>query len=139
MLTTLLTNLSHQITSESRVYSTDYPVYRDPSYTYDSLVIGIERCRGPGGGNLATGAGEQLTYADLLLLCATAREHLGRIDDETCEIEVFKKVGKSGKDVEEIGGRDWECVARGALGFTKAAMLMSERDGVASNTTDVRW
>ena len=135
VLTTLLTNFSHQISSESRVYSTDYPVYRDPSYTFDSLVIGMERCRT----GVGSGGGEQLTYADLLLLCATVREHLGRIDDETCEIEVFKKVGKSGKDVEEIGGRDWECVARGALGFTKAAMLMSERDGVASNTTDVRW
>ena len=89
----------------------------------------IERCKGVGTGG--GGAGEQLTYKDLMLLCAVAREHLGRIDDETCEIEVLKRAG--GKD------SGWECVARGALGFTKAAMLMMERDGVASNTTDVRW
>ena len=123
ILTTLIANFSRLLIDESKVYSPDYPIYRDPSYTHEILTIGMERYKE------SSKPDQQLTYADILLLCAVIKEHLGKIDDEACEIEIFKQ-GK-GK------AKQYELVGRGSLGFTKAALMMS--DGPTSNTTDVRW
>ena len=123
ILEQLMANFMRSLTDESKVYKLEYPVYRDPAFTHDILCIGMERC------NVRSEQAEQLTYADLLLLGASIQEHLGRIDDETCELEVFKRIKK---------GEDWEVVGRGRLGFTKAALL-SQGDSPSSNTMDVRW
>ena len=95
--------------AESRVYSAEYPVYRDPSFTHDVLGIRIQRVKDE------SGQGEQLLYSDLLLLGNSIKEHLGRSDDETCNLEIWKR----GKGEDSL-------VAKGNLGFVKAAILLED-------------
>ena len=128
-----MTSFATAIFEESRIYGVDYALYRDPVHTYDVLTIAVERVSGGGKSGSAEKmkgglAEEKLTYADCMLLGNGVREFLGRVDDETVEVELYRRRGKEG-DV---------LVGRGRVGFSAQAM----RDGVAggkSNTTDVRW
>ena len=113
---------------ESRIYGSDYPLYRDPSFTFEVLTIKVERLKDVTNG--AGGATEQLLYSDLMLLGNGIKEHLGMLDDETVEFEVFRMKGKG-------SGEEGALVGKGAVGFSQAALMMN--GGPASNTTDVRW
>ena len=116
ILTTLMNNFVRQIESESRVYSAEYPVYRDPAFSFDVLRINIDRVQE------FSKQSEQLLYSDLLLLGNAIKEHLGMIDDECCDLEVWKR-----------GKTDDYLVGKGYLGFTKAAILVSEEQPVISD------
>lgn len=140
ILTHLMTSFATAIFEESRIYGVDYALYRDPVHTYDVLTISVERVSGGGGGG-KSGSGEttkgalaeeKLTYADCMLLGNGVREFLGRVDDETVEVELYRRRGKGEGTERDV------LVGRGSVGFSAQAM----KDGVAggkSNTTDVRW